>query len=58
MKLKLSRNTFKRKFITEHRKQKLKLDIGSINNPLATKNTKMTLNYRMNSVKLKLQQKK
>ena len=56
MKHKLSRNTFERKFITEHQKQKLKLDIRSINNPLTTKNAKMTLNYRMNSGKLKLQQ--
>ena len=49
MKHKLSRNTFERNFITEHQKQKLKLDIRSINNPLTTKNAKMTLNYRMNS---------
>ena len=45
----LVRKTFKQKFITTYQKQNLKQDFRTLKNPSATKSTKMTHNYRMNS---------
>ena len=53
----LVRKTLKQKSITAYQKQNLKQYIQTIKSPSTTKSTKMTLNCRMNSGKLKLQKK-
>ena len=53
----LVRKTVKRKLITAFQKQNLKQDTQTIKYLLATKNTKLIHNYRINSGQLNLQRK-